>query len=141
MNISLTAFAAFSCNKLVSIVAEVLHESAAFLLNYHSSYRNSDNKVLTLLAVALLLHSILTILSLILLLILEVHQSSEISVSKKYDVAAVTAVTTVWTAFWNEWLSSERYSTISALAGYYFDFRFIYKHCLPLINIKKPLYA
>ena len=128
MNIAASASAALCSNKLISVVAEILHQKSCLLIDDKSTDRHLDIQVLTLLAVAFSLHSVLAVLSLILPLVIEVHQSPEIAVGNKNNTAAVTAVAAVRTAVRNVRVASECDCAVAALTGYYCNFRSVYEH-------------
>jgi hypothetical protein len=49
--------------------------------------------------------------------VVKIQQGRDLRVSNKDDVAAVTAITAVWTTEWLELFAANRHATVSAVAS------------------------
>jgi len=60
----------------------------------------------------------------------EITQRIAVIGGDKNDVPTFSAITTGWTATWNEFLASKRDSSVSTVTGGNLNFGFINKHIL-----------
>ena len=141
MYISSAAFAAFCCNKRLSVLCKVLHHSTACFVDNNSTHRHFNNQIFTCLTKTLLFHSVLSGFSFIFSLIFKIHKGSQVSVSLKYNISSLTAVTAVRSSLRHKRFPSECHGTVSAFSGFYHYFGSVYKHkSTSSVWYKKTLY-
>ena len=127
VNVSLSAATAF-CQNLWFIGREVCHNPARCSVADHGSTGNPNDQIRCASSGTIPSTAIFPSLCHIFSLIAEVNQRGEVIVYLKDDVAAFSAVSAVRSTGCHIFFSMKGDCAVSAVSGFDFDFRLIYKH-------------
>ena len=135
VHVAKAALAASGNYDLLSGFRKVGDDLAGFDVFYDSADGNTDDEVLTALAVHLFAHALCTVLRNELVLESEVLKARQIRCGLQNNISAIAAVTTVGSAVGNVLLGMEAEAAVTAVSRFNINLRVIYKHLI-LLNTR-----
>ena len=90
-------------------------------LSHNSSQGHLEQQILSVRAMTASALTVSAALSLKMMFVAVINQGRKLSVCNNDNIAAVTAIATVWTAFWNICFSTERHAACAAVSTFNVD--------------------
>src|SRR2546425_5187460 len=118
MGVAFAAFAA-SCNDTPrSGACEIRQHLSGSCVTNHRSYRNGNHSILSPFSILVFAPAMLPSASPILFLVAEIEQCYELRIRDHHDIAAVTAITAVWSSPRHIFFSPEAHTPPPTITGF-----------------------